>query len=141
MKTSHLHDLWAGPDNSRLTNKQFSFRFPVHIAAKLAALSNLYPQKTRTQIVADLLTSALDDLEKNLPEELGEFAQEEVDQFMAERIGCNVGERVYHLGGARGRYRSSANMHYQDLEKELGNDKPDRLFDDYFLSESYFDRK
>lgn len=72
MKTSHLHDIWGGPDNTRLTKQQFSFRLPVHIAAKLAALCELYPQKNRTQIVADLLTAALDDLEENLPEGLGE---------------------------------------------------------------------
>lgn len=141
MKTSHLHDLWAGPDNSRLTNKQFSFRLPVHIAAKLAALCEIYPQKNRTQIVADLLTAAIDDLEINLPEALGEFAHDEVDHFMAEQIGCNVGEKVYLMGGARGRFRTLANIHYQDLEKELGNETPGRLYDDYHLTESYFDRK
>lgn len=141
MKTSHLHDLWAGPDNSRLTNKQFSFRLPVHVAAKLAALCDIYPQKNRTQIVADLLTAALDDLEKSLPEAFGDFAQDEVDHHMAEVLGCKVGEKLYYLGGARGRFRNLANMHYQDIEKELGNDKPGRLFEDYVLSESYFDRK
>jgi CRISPR/Cas system Type II protein with McrA/HNH and RuvC-like nuclease domain len=44
--------------------------FPTHIAAKIAALAELYPQKNRTQIVSDLLTAAIDDLEKNLPQEL-----------------------------------------------------------------------
>lgn len=133
--------MWAGPDNSRLTNKQFSFRLPVHVAAKLAALCEIYPQKNRTQIVADLLTTALDDLEKNLPEALGDFAQDEVDPHMAEVLGCKAGEKLYYLGGARGRFRNLANMHYQDIEKELGNDKPGRLFEDYVLSESYFERK
>ena len=60
MQTSHLHDLWATPDNSRLTSKQFSFRLPVHIAAKIAALCEIYPQKNRTQIVADLLAHGFD---------------------------------------------------------------------------------
>ena len=60
MKTQHLHDVWASPDNTRLTTKQFSFRFPVHIAAKIAALCEMYPQKNRTHIVADLLAAALE---------------------------------------------------------------------------------
>ena len=59
MKASTLHDVWASPDNTRLTPKQFSFRLPIHVAAKIAALCDMYPQKTRTQIIADLLTSAL----------------------------------------------------------------------------------
>lgn len=62
----------TSPDNTRLTTKQLSFRLPVHIAAKIAALCEMYPQKNRTQIVADLLTTALDALEEVLPEALGE---------------------------------------------------------------------
>jgi len=141
MKTSHLHELWAGPDNSRLTNKQFSFRLPVHIAAKLAALCEIYPQKNRTQIVADLLTAALDDLEKNLPEAFGEFAQMEVDSDMADQIGCAAGEKVYELGGERGRFHKLANKHYKELENDLGNQTPGHLYSEQSITESYFDRK
>lgn len=141
MKTAHLHDLWAAPDNTRLTSKQFSFRLPVHVAAKIAALCDIYPQKNRTQIVADLLTAALDDLEKNLPEGLGEFADDAVDSYMSQELGLPVGERLYYLGGPRGQFRSKANMHYQDLEKELGNEAPGRLYENYMVSESHFKKK
>ena len=55
MKTADLHQIWSAPDNSRLTAKQQSFRLPVHVAAKLEALVALFPNKTKTQIVADLL--------------------------------------------------------------------------------------
>ena len=91
MKTSHLHDIWAAPDNGRLVSKQFSFRFPVHIAAKIAALAEVYPQKNRTQIVADLLTTALDDLEKNLPSKYYE-ADPEV-QRMQDDYSYNNGSK------------------------------------------------
>lgn len=64
MKASSLHDVWAYPDDTRLTPKQYSFRLSIHVAAMVAALCGLYPQKSRTQIITDLLTSALDDLEK-----------------------------------------------------------------------------
>lgn len=128
MKTSHLHDLWVGPDNTRLTNKQFSFRLPVHIAAKLAALCEIYPQKNRTQIVADLLTAALDDLETNLPEGYGELVDRVSDPFFAEELGVPVGTNLYNLGGMRGRFRDLANRHYKEIENELGNENPDKLF-------------
>lgn len=36
MKASDLVTIWSAPDNSRLTAKQYSFRLPVHVAAKLA---------------------------------------------------------------------------------------------------------
>ena len=42
MKNSELLKVWALPDNSRVTSKQLSFRFPVHVAAKISALSDLF---------------------------------------------------------------------------------------------------
>jgi hypothetical protein len=138
MKTAHLHDLWDTPDNARLTTKQFSFRFPVHIGAKISALCEMYPQKNRTQIVADLLTAALDDLEKNLPEELGYLPDDEEqynDRMTAEESGQEY-VPYYTLGGARGRFRNLANQHYVELEKELGNESPTPLYKQIWVSEA-----
>jgi len=126
MKAEQLHDLWASPDNSRLTTKQFSFRLPVHIAAKIAALCEIYPQKNRTQIVADLLTTALDDLEKSLPECAGERVEPDIEAHIAHETGTE--EAVYYMGGIRARFHSAANRHYRELEKELGNENPETLF-------------
>ena len=133
MKTEHLHDLWGGPDNSRLTTKQFSFRFPVHIAAKIAALCEMYPQKTRTQIVADLLTSSLDEFEAKLPEALGDPVEDAFQEEIAEQIG-EKNETLYYLGGAKGRFREIANRHFLELEKELGNEYPEPLFENVVLT-------
>lgn len=130
MKTQHLHDVWSAPDNSRLISKQFSFRLPVHIAAKIAALGELYPQKNRTQIVADLLSAALDDLEKNLPMSIvpvNEFQQQYEDEN-ALRSGFPP-EVLYEMGGARAQFRNKSNQFYKDLEKELGNESPSDLFE------------
>ena len=137
MKTQHLHEMWSGPDNTRLTSKQYSFRFPIHIAAKIEALSEMYPQKNRTQIVADLLTSALDELEKNLPEAQGEPVEPEWNHRIAEQTGEEV-EQLYYLGGARGRFRNAANSYYRELEKELGNETAGPLYSDLVCSKADF---
>lgn len=129
MKTSHLHDMWAAPDNSRLVTKQFSFRFPVHIAAKIAALAEIYPQKNRTQMVADLLTAALEDLEKNLPIKCYESdpeAQRLHDEYCYHQ-GTDS-ETIYEMGGTRANYRALCNKHYKALEKELGNETASNLY-------------
>jgi len=137
MKASQLHDLWASPDNSRLTTKQFSFRLPVHIAAKIAALCEMYPQKNRTHIVADLLTSALDELEKNLPENWYSLSDEERHYAQINAAQCGEEyEEIYELGGPRGRFRNISNRHYEELEKELGNEKPSPLYQKQYLTES-----
>lgn len=138
MKSSHLHDVWASPDNSRLVSKQFSFRFPVHIAAKIAALAEIYPQKNRTQIVADLLTVALDDLEKNLPIKLIEVDQDtqrQIDEYNYQN-GIET-DKVYELGGTRAKYRNLCNKHYIALEKELGNNEPNFLYQEVQGSREY----
>ena len=136
MKSNQLHDLWTSPDNTRLTSKQFSFRLPVHIAAKIAALCEIYPQKNRTQIVADLLTAAIDDLEKHLPEAPGEPVEESVNDDIAEQIGEEG--QIYYLGGTRGWFRETANKHYSELEKELGNENPDALYPNLVGTEAQF---
>lgn len=142
MKASQLHDLWDSPDNSRLTTKQFSFRLPVHIAAKIAALCEMYPQKNRTHIVADLLTSALDELEKNLPEALANTIDPQ-DEDIERQIAAaeyREYEDIYYLGGARGRFRNISNRHYAEIEKELGNENPTPLFSEIYYTKSGFEK-
>ena len=143
MKTEHLHDIWSSPDNSRLTSKQLSFRLPVHLAAKIAALCEMYPTKNRTQIVADLLAAALDSLEKSLPEELGGRLSGS-DERDARMIADHLGEEyvpMHYLIGERVRFRNLANKHYEEMEKELGNDSPALLYKPILVDEDYFKRK
>jgi len=117
MKAKDLVSVWGSPDNSRLTAKQSSFRLPVHVAAKLAALSDIYPQKTKTQLVADLLSAALAEMETELPHYPGERFPEDDD-----------GEPLYVADGPAGQFRSLTNKYYMELEKELGNENPQPFF-------------
>ena len=117
MKPGDLHSVWGAPDNSRLTPKQQSFRLAVHIAAKINALCDMYPSKTKTDIVNDLLAAALDDLVDSLPFTRGR----EVDQ--------GPEGRLYETYGPANEYRRLCNSHYQKIEKELGNSEPGKLFE------------
>jgi hypothetical protein len=114
----NLHALWTRPDNSRVTRTQYSFRLPLHVAAKIEALEKLYPNKTRTEIVADLLSSALADVETSFP-------------FVKGRtLGMIPGtdEEMFEDAGPGATFRRVANRRYAELEKELGNDKPQPLY-------------
>ena len=119
MKSSDLLTLWEAPDNTRLTNKQFSFRLPVHVAARIAALCDMYPGKSRTQIVGDLLAAALDEVALQFPSVQGKF-------FIHDE---NSDQDVYEDAGPGARFRALANKHFMDLEAELGNENPQPLFD------------
>ena len=45
---------------------QTSMRLSVHVAAKISALCEMFPQRSKTQIINDLLSTALDQLEGSL---------------------------------------------------------------------------
>ena len=117
MKSSDLHNLWTAPDNSRITSKQFSFRLPVHVAAKLAALAEMYPQKTRTEIVGDLLATALNELVNGMP-----FIQGRSYGFDGQ-----FGEEIFEDLGPAPKFWEIADRYYQELEKEMGNENPQSL--------------
>ena len=121
MKPSDLHALWSAPDNSRLTAKQSSFRLPVHVAAKLSALCELYPNKTRTQIVGDLLATAIEAAVQGLPSAKGRFLER------IEPPG-EEGWMAYEEVGPMGRFKHSANTHFIELERELGNESPGLVY-------------
>lgn len=118
MNASNLVTVWSAPDNSRLTAKQFSFRLPVHVAAKLAALEEMYPGRTRTQLVGDLLAAAVAEVEQSFP----------IVHGASMGLHPDTHEEVFEEVGPRSSYRELANKHYAAIEKELGNDTPGRLF-------------
>ena len=119
MRSADLHKVWGAPDNSRLTAKQQSFRLPVHVAAKINALCDLYPTKTKTEIVGDLLAAALDEVIAHLPQERGEQVGEHPD------FGA-----IFSVRGAVIRFRELANKRYHELERELGNKNAPDLYTD-----------
>ncbi len=118
MKSSDLHNVWSSPDNSRVTSKQYSFRLPVHVAAKLAALCEMYPHKTRTEIVGDLLSTSIEDVIKSIPVYEGEIIHILPD-----------GEEIRAEAGPRVDFWEIADKHYQAIEKEMGNENPPSIYE------------
>jgi hypothetical protein len=111
MRAADLAKVWGAPDNSRLTAKQQSFRLPTHVAAKLKALCDVFPNRTKTEIVGDLLASALDEVIAELPA-----------YPTTEKVAPDPeGEMQYQACGPLVDFQRFANEHFKELEKELGN--------------------
>ena len=67
MKLKKLLEQWSLGGSHTLTNENYSIRLPIHDVARLLAFAEMYPNRTDTQMITDLLRTALDGLEESLP--------------------------------------------------------------------------
>lgn len=65
-KIKELLQLWETTASNQLTREEQSIRLPVEDAAKLQALAEMYPQRSVAEIITDLLSAALDDVESSM---------------------------------------------------------------------------
>ena len=107
MEPRDLVKVWDAPDNSKLTAKQWSIRLPIHVAAQINALCSIYPNKTKTDIIGDLLATALTQVIDALPcakKELIDFDQETGEEWYDEK------------GGLKAKFYESFRYHLKELE-------------------------
>lgn len=114
METKDLITLWGAPDPPQLAPKQFSIRLPMLVSAKISAPCELYPNKTKTEIIGDLLTTALDQLARDFPVENGRALGEDPE----------TGEIIYEEIGIRASFRRLAEKHLREIEKDAGVSEP-----------------
>lgn len=117
MKGSELLSLWASPDNSRLTAKQFTIRLPLHVAAKISALCDMYPNKNRTEITGDLLATGLESIEAAFPIVPGKVYGSDPD----------TNEEFFDDVGPGKKYRALTSKYLKALELELERGKSGNL--------------
>ena len=72
MTLRELIENWESTSNSPLTDKEYAVKLPLSDAAKLAALAEMYPSRNVEQIITELLSAALNELEQVLPYVEGE---------------------------------------------------------------------
>lgn len=64
MNILRLYQDWNMPDRQEV--RQISVRVPVRVFARLRALQKLYPARSLTELVSDILNSGLDEIEEDL---------------------------------------------------------------------------
>lgn len=115
VNTPHLYKQWSLRDDKRLGNCETFARLPVHIMARLSAIVDLYPARTMSEIITDLLNIGLDVFERQLP--YSSFGDVDPgDDLQALPVGRKVD------------FMRAANTHYSHLEKQLGNPTPEDLY-------------
>lgn len=66
-KVMDLLKEWQSAHSGPMTAQRYAIRLPVHEAARIAALADMFPGLGAEQIITDLLRAALDELEQGFP--------------------------------------------------------------------------
>lgn len=62
MKVSDLPQHWEGKKQTVEREHEYNLRLPLEDAARVAALAELYPNRTENEILNDMIAATLDDL-------------------------------------------------------------------------------
>lgn len=89
MKIAAIAKYWEDTAKARLTTKEYTLRLPLEDAARIAALSEMYPKRTEEELLSELLSAALDELETSFPYIAGNkvIAEDELGDPLYEDIG------------------------------------------------------
>lgn len=108
MSVKDLIEIWDGETHEELSGEAYHVRLPLDTAAKLEALVDLFPLRTREQFIAELLAVALDEVVSAFPYVQGEkvIARDEQGDPMFEDIGHTP------------RYLEFVHRHMEKMRKE-----------------------
>lgn len=62
MKVTELPQHWEKGKQARERNHEYNLRLPLEDAARISALAELYPDRSESDILSDMIAAALDDL-------------------------------------------------------------------------------
>ena len=109
MKVKDLVQEWGNAGDSRLAAREIHIRLSLSDAARIAALGEMYPAVTETNIISDLLSAALDELEVAMPYVQGTRVIAEDDR----------GDPIYEDVGNTARFHALIKKQLATLEREL----------------------
>ena len=97
MKIRELLEAWQDEASDPLSAEKYCARLPIYDAARLEALAEMFPGRTTEQLLGDLLSAALDELEGGFPYRRGDRVVEHDEQGdpIFEDIG--LGPRFHEL--------------------------------------------
>lgn len=110
-----VHDLvqaWEQGATEQRTRDYYTVRLPVHDAAKVAALAELYPGRSEADIITDLLSAALDEVEAAFPYVPGQRVVAEDE----------LGDPLYEDNGLTPRFQELTRKHSKRLQNDSGSE-------------------
>ena len=108
MRFKELIQQWEEEAGDPLTVSDYHIRLPVDDAARVAALAKIYPRQQVDDILRDLLSAALDEIEAAFPYEPGSRISVEDEQ----------GDPIYEDAGPAPRFRALSEQFANQLRSE-----------------------
>lgn len=106
MNLKELASTWESNALGELTKHTFEVRLPLEDAAKISALSEMYPKRTKEQIISELLSAALVELETSFPYVQGSTVVTTDEE----------GDPVFEDVGPTPSYLALAKKHFSDMK-------------------------
>jgi hypothetical protein len=107
MNIASLMRYWEASASSALTVSEYRVRLPLRDAARVAALAEMYPLRSEAEILTELVSAALDELEQVMPYVPGSRVIAEDDR----------GDPIYEDIGPTPRLIALTEKHMRSLEK------------------------
>lgn len=107
MKFRQLLDTWAESSEPARTETAYAVHLPLDDAARIEALAELFPGRTREQIITDLLSAALRELQAAMPYVRGDQVISRDEQ----------GDPIYGDAGLSPRFLALARKHRGALDR------------------------
>jgi len=67
MTIKELAQYWEKQAKAVMSDEAYNIRLPIADAAKIEALAEMYPKRNKNEIIGELISSALEELEKSFP--------------------------------------------------------------------------
>lgn len=108
MRIAELIQRWSQEESARTLVRAYTVHLPLRDAARIEALHLMYPSRSDSELMADLIRSALDELEVAMPYVPG-------DRIIAED---DYGDPIYEDLGPTPRFYSLAHEILRKLSEE-----------------------
>jgi hypothetical protein len=108
MKIRELAKHWEENAKGRLTRGQYNINLDLESAARLAALSEMYPKRNVEELLAELVAASLEELEASLPYVKGNQVVAVDEQ----------GDPLYEDIGPTPRFLALSRRYLQDLSEQ-----------------------
>lgn len=111
MQVRQLIEAWQESASEPRTAESYTVRLSIHDAAKLAALREMFPGRSEQDLITDLLSAALDEIEAAFPYIQGSLVVSEDDR----------GDPIFEDAGRTPQFHTLTRKHLERIRREQGD--------------------